>query len=123
MVEGEVRRVLRLPAAVAPVQAGVFPLVSRDGLDRVAMEIADGLTGAGIFTEFDESGAIGRRYRRQDEIGTPYAVTIDYQTLEDGTVTIRERDSMAQVRVKRDALPGTLRSLIAGTRAFSSLAP
>jgi glycyl-tRNA synthetase len=123
MVEGEVRRVLRLPAAVAPVQAGVFPLVSRDGLDRVAMEIADGLTGAGIFTEFDESGAIGRRYRRQDEIGTPYAVTIDYETLEDGTVTIRERDSMAQVRVKRDALPGTLRSLIAGTRAFSSLAP
>jgi glycyl-tRNA synthetase len=87
------------------------------------MEIADELTGAGIFTEFDESGAIGRRYRRQDEIGTPYAVTIDYETLEDGTVTIRERDSMAQVRVKRDALPGTLRSLIAGTRAFSSLAP
>jgi glycyl-tRNA synthetase len=121
IVEGEVRRVLRLPVAVAPVQAGVFPLVSRDGLDRVAMEIASELTGAGIFTEFDESGAIGRRYRRQDEIGTPYAVTIDYRTLEDGTVTVRERDSMAQVRVRRDALPATLRSLVAGTVAFGSL--
>jgi glycyl-tRNA synthetase len=121
IVEGEVRRVLRLPPAVAPVQAGVFPLVSRDGLDRVAMEISSVLRGAGIFTEFDESGAIGRRYRRQDEIGTPYAVTVDYQTLEDGTVTVRERDSMAQVRVKRDALPATLRGLISGNIAFASL--
>jgi glycyl-tRNA synthetase len=123
MVEGEVRRVLRLPAAVAPVQAGVFPLVSRDGLDRVAAEIASTLTAGGIFTEFDESGAIGRRYRRQDEIGTPYAVTVDYQTLDDGTVTIRERDSMAQARVKKDALVATLRGLICGDIAFSSLGP
>jgi glycyl-tRNA synthetase len=122
-VEGEVRRVLHLPAAVAPVQAGVFPLVSRDGLDRVAREIASGLAEAGILAEFDESGAIGRRYRRQDEIGTPYAITVDYQTLEDGTVTVRERDGMAQVRVKRDALAGTLRDLIAGRISFSSLGP
>jgi glycyl-tRNA synthetase len=123
MVEGELRRVLRLPARVAPVQAGVFPLVSRDGLDRAAREIADTLTAAGIFTEFDESGAIGRRYRRQDEIGTPYAVTVDYQTMEDGTVTVRERDSMAQVRVKRETLPATLRALIDGTSSFASLGP
>jgi len=121
IVEGEVRRVLRLPPAVAPVQAGVFPLVSRDGLDRVAMEIASDLTRAGIFAEFDESGAIGRRYRRQDEIGTPFAITVDYQTLDDRTVTIRERDSMAQVRVTRDTLPATLRDLIAGTLSFASL--
>ncbi len=121
IVEGEVRRLLRLPAAIAPVQAGVFPLVSRDGLDTVAREIADALTAAGIFTEFDESGAIGRRYRRQDEIGTPFAVTVDYQTLEDGSVTIRERDGMAQVRVKKDALPATLRGLIRGEFPFSSL--
>jgi glycyl-tRNA synthetase len=120
IVEGEVRRVLRLPARVAPVQAGVFPLVSRDGLDLAAREIADSLTAAGIFTEFDESGAIGRRYRRQDEIGTPYAVTVDYQTIEDGTVTVRERDSMAQVRVKRGTLPATLRGLIDGTTSFTS---
>ncbi len=79
------------------------------------------LTAAGIFTEFDESGAIGRRYRRQDEIGTPFAITVDYQTLEDGTVTVRERDTMAQVRVKRDALPWTIRGLIDGTIAFASL--
>jgi glycyl-tRNA synthetase len=120
IVEGEVRRVLRLPARVAPVQAGVFPLVSRDGLDLAAREIADSLTAAGIFTEFDESGAIGRRYRRQDEIGTPYAVTVDYQTIEDGTVTVRERDSMAQVRVKRGTLPAALRGLIDGTTSFTS---
>ena len=122
-VEGELRRVLRLPARVAPVQAGVFPLVSRDGLDLAAREIADSLTAAGIFTEFDENGAIGRRYRRQDEIGTPYAITVDYQTLEDGTVTIRERDSMTQARVKREALPATVRSLIAGGISFPSLGP
>jgi glycyl-tRNA synthetase len=123
MVEGEVRRVLHLPPAVAPVQVGVFPLVSRDGLDTVATEIALSLTAAGIFTEFDESGAIGRRYRRQDEIGTPYAITIDYQTMEDGTVTIRERDSMAQVRVKKDTLAATVHGLIAGNIAFASLCP
>jgi glycyl-tRNA synthetase len=123
VVEGEVRRVLHLPAAVAPVQAGVFPLVSRDGLDTLAMEIASLLAAGGIFTEYDESGAIGRRYRRQDEIGTPFAVTIDYQTLEDGTVTIRERDSMAQVRVKKDTLPSTVRGLIGGEIAFPALGP
>jgi glycyl-tRNA synthetase len=123
MVEGELRRVLRLPARVAPVQAGVFPLVSRDGLDTAAREIADALTAAGIFTEFDESGAIGRRYRRQDEIGTPYAITVDYQTMEDGTVTVRERDSMAQVRVKRDTLPAVLRGLLGGTTSFPSPGP
>ena len=121
MVEGEVRRVLRLPARVAPVQAGVFPLVSRDGLDTAAREITEALTAGGIFAEFDESGAIGRRYRRQDEIGTPYAITVDYQTMEDGTVTVRERDSMAQVRVKREALPAALRGLIDGTMAFATL--
>jgi len=123
MVEGEVRRVLHLPAAVAPVQVGVFPLVSRDGLDTVAMEIASLLTAGGIFTEFDESGAIGRRYRRQDEIGTPYAITIDYQTMEDGTVTIRERDSMAQVRVKKESLADIVIGLIAGKIPFPSLCP
>jgi glycyl-tRNA synthetase len=121
MVEGEVRRVLHLPPAVAPVQAGVFPLVSRDGLDGLAREIAALLTAGGIFTEYDESGAIGRRYRRQDEIGTPYAITIDYQTLEDGTVTIRERDSMAQVRVKKDTLAATVRGLVSGNIVFASL--
>ncbi|MGE5832692.1 MAG: glycine--tRNA ligase [Methanomicrobiales archaeon] len=122
-VEGELRRVLRLPSAVAPVQAGVFPLVSRDGLDRMATEIAAGLTRAGIFVEFDESGAIGRRYRRQDEIGTPFAVTVDYQSIEDGTVTVRERDGMTQVRVKKDALAGVLSDLISGKITFSSLGP
>ncbi|MDD1653134.1 MAG: glycine--tRNA ligase [Methanomicrobiales archaeon] len=122
-VEGEVRRVLRFPPPVAPVQAAVFPLVNRDGLDRRAEEIHHDLIGAGILAEYDDSGAIGRRYRRQDEVGTPFALTVDYTTMEDGTVTLRDRDSMAQVRVKRENLIPLIRDLIDGTTAFSSLSP
>ena len=106
---------------IAPVQVGVFPLVSRDGLDGAAGEIASLLTAAGIFAEYDESGAIGRKYCWEDEIGTPYAITIDYQTMEDGTATIRERDSMAQVRVKKEGLADIVKSLIAGNISFASL--
>jgi len=123
MVEGEVRRVLRFPLAVAPIQAAVFPLVNRDGLDRRAEEIHQDLIGAGFLAEYDDSGAIGRRYRRQDEVGTPFAITVDYTTMEDGTVTLRDRDSMAQVRVRRDALIPALRDLMAGTTTFASLSP
>jgi glycyl-tRNA synthetase len=123
MVEGEVRRVMRFPRAVAPIQAAVFPLVNRDGLDRRAEEIHRDLIAAGFLAEYDDSGAIGRRYRRQDEVGTPFAITVDYTTMEDGTVTLRDRDSMAQVRIRRDALIPALRGLIAGTATFSSLSP
>ena len=123
VVEGEVRRVLRFPPAVAPIQAAVFPLVNRDGLDGRAGEIHRELIGAGILAEYDESGAIGRRYRRQDEVGTPFAITVDYTTMEDGTVTLRDRDSMAQVRLRREALVPALRSLIGGTASFASLSP
>ena len=123
MVEGEVRRVLRFPPPVAPVQAAVFPLVNRDGLDGRAGEIHRDLIGAGILAEYDDSGAIGRRYRRQDEVGTPFAITVDYTTMEDGTVTLRDRDTMAQVRVKREVLILLLRNLIKGTTAFSTLSP
>ncbi|MDD1652432.1 MAG: glycine--tRNA ligase, partial [Methanomicrobiales archaeon] len=123
MVEGEVRRVMRFPLAVAPIQAAVFPLVNRDGLDRRAEEIHRDLVQAGFLAEYDDSGAIGRRYRRQDEVGTPFAITVDYTTMEDGTVTLRERDSMAQVRIRRDALVPTLRGLMAGSATFASLSP
>jgi glycyl-tRNA synthetase len=123
VVEGEVRRVMRFPPAVAPIQAAVFPLVNRDGLDSRAEEIHQELIGAGILAEYDDSGAIGRRYRRQDEVGTPFAITVDYTTMEDGTVTLRDRDSMAQVRLRREALVPALRNLIGGTASFMSLSP
>ncbi|MGC9435207.1 MAG: glycine--tRNA ligase [Methanomicrobiales archaeon] len=122
MVEDEPRRVLRLPAAVAPIQVAVFPLMTRDGMDRIATEITTMLQDHGILTQYDDSGAIGRRYRRQDEIGTPYAITVDYQTLDDQTVTIRDRDSMTQVRVAIDTLPRTVRNLLDGSLSLDRMA-
>ena len=101
--EGDVRTVLRLHPEVAPIQVGVFPLVKKDGLAERAREIERSLR-ADFTTFYDQSGAIGRRYRRQDEIGTPFCVTIDYDTMEQGTVTVRMRDSMEQARVAVDEL-------------------
>jgi glycyl-tRNA synthetase len=120
-VEGEVRRVLLLPPVVAPVQVAVFPLMTRDGLDEIAQRITSTLKERGILAEYDDSGAIGRRYRRQDEIGTPFAVTVDYDTKEDQTVTLRDRDSMRQVRIPVEGVPETVRSLIEGTTRFAQL--
>ncbi len=95
----EKRKVLRLKNGIAPIKAAVFPLLNRDELKIKAREVFQKLREASIYVEYDDSGSIGRRYRRQDEIGTPYCITIDYETLEDDTVTIRERDTMKQVRV------------------------
>jgi glycyl-tRNA synthetase len=123
MVEGEERRVLRLIPRIAPVQAAVFPLMNRDGLPEMAMEIASTLRARGLVAEYDDSGAIGRRYRRQDEAGTPFAITVDYQSREDRTVTLRDRDSMRQVRVPIEGIPGLLCSLVEGSRTFADLPP
>jgi glycyl-tRNA synthetase len=95
----ENRRVLRLKSEIAPIQAAVFPLLNRDELKLKAREVFQMLRDASFIVEYDDSGSIGRRYRRQDEIGTPYCITIDYETLDTDTVTIRERDTMKQVRV------------------------
>jgi glycyl-tRNA synthetase len=108
-VEGRKRTVLRLHPRLAPVKAAVLPLVSRDGMPERAREIFDAVR-AEVPAEYDEGGSIGRRYRRQDEIGTPWGITIDGQTLEDGTVTLRDRDSLEQTRVPAEELPGTLAS-------------
>ncbi len=97
-VEGRQRTVLRLHPKLAPIKVAVLPLVSKDGQPERAREIFDSLRRR-LPAEFDEGGSIGKRYRRQDEIGTPWGVTIDHQTLEDGTVTLRERDSLEQARV------------------------
>ncbi|HIE31768.1 MAG TPA: glycine--tRNA ligase [Methanosarcinales archaeon] len=99
LVGNETRSVLRLPAEVAPVQVAVLPLLTREELIDPAIKIVDMLRKSGIFVSYDDAGTIGRRYRRNDEIGTPFSVTIDYDTLDDDTVTIRDRDSMAQIRV------------------------
>jgi glycyl-tRNA synthetase len=101
--EAEGRVVLGLHPSLAPIKAGVFPLTKKDGMPEFAEKLASELRPH--FPVFlDESGAIGRRYRRQDEIGTPFCITIDGQTMADGTVTVRDRDTLAQERVAASAL-------------------
>jgi len=102
------RTVLNLPRDLAPIQVGVYPLVSKDGLPEKAKEVFQILVRKGFTAEYDESGSIGRRYARADEAGTPLGVTIDYDTLKDETVTIRDRDSWKQVRTDIKQLPELL---------------
>jgi len=109
--DDDFRTVLHIHPIIAPVTVAVLPLMKKDGLAELAHSIRNELK-EDYSTDYDQSGAIGRRYRRQDEIGTPYCVTIDYQTKEDGTVTVRDRDSMAQDRVQASALPEYLRAKI-----------
>jgi glycyl-tRNA synthetase len=106
-IEGESRVVLRFRPEIAPIKAAVLPLVKKDGMPEIAQRIYDDLRGR--FTMFyDDGGSIGRRYRRQDEAGTPFAITVDGQTTEDGTVTVRHRDTLAQDRVAVGQLAGYL---------------
>jgi glycyl-tRNA synthetase len=106
---GEERVVLSIPAALAPVKAAVLPLVKKDGLPEKAREIMD-ILKYDFNCQYDEKDSIGKRYRRQDAIGTPFCITIDHDTLNDGCVTIRERDSMRQERVAIEKLHGILQS-------------
>jgi glycyl-tRNA synthetase len=106
-VEGRKRTVLRLHPRLAPVKVAVLPLVSKEGMPERAREIFDSVRHR-ISAEYDEGGSIGKRYRRQDEIGTPWGVTVDGQTMDDGTVTLRDRDSLEQVRVPADGLADAL---------------
>jgi glycyl-tRNA synthetase len=121
LVDGEERAYLDLPADIAPTTVGVFPLMDKDGLGERAREVEADLRSAGFAVAYDDSGNIGRRYRRQDEVGTPYCVTVDYESLEDDTVTVRERDSTDQARVPIDELPSTLTALRAGTTTLANL--
>jgi len=106
-VGDETRTLLRLHPRLAPVKVAVLPHVRKDGLPDLAREVHAALRGR-LQAEFDESGSIGKRYRRQDEIGTPYCVTIDHQTVEDRTVTVRDRDSLAQERIAIEGLADEL---------------
>jgi glycyl-tRNA synthetase len=123
-VDEETRTYLRLDPAMAPADAAVFPLLSDEALETTAREVLADLRAAGLTTTYDDSGNIGRRYRRQDEVGTPFCVTVDHEGLEgDGpdTVTVRERDSTDQVRVPVAELADLLAALERGDRTFAEL--
>ncbi len=107
----ETRTILRFHPALAPVTVAVLPLVNKDGMPEMAEKIFKDLQRS-FRVQYDDGGAIGRRYRRQDEIGTPFCVTIDGQSIEDGTVTVRERDSMSQIRLDATSLKNYIREHI-----------
>jgi glycyl-tRNA synthetase len=109
--DGSTRTVLRLPYFLAPVKAAVLPLVKKDGLPEVARDIMNDLR-FDFMVQYDDKDAIGRRYRRQDALGTPLCITVDHQSIEDLTVTIRHRDSMKQERIAISALKSTLQPLV-----------
>jgi glycyl-tRNA synthetase len=127
VVEGKERTYLELAPEVAPTFVGVFPLMDKEGLGERAREIAGSLRERGLTAQYDDSGSIGRRYRRQDEVGTPVCLTVDYETLEGDTVTLRDRDSATQIRVpappdEPGALGRLLADLRAGATSFDALA-
>ena len=102
--EKEPRMVLRLPPMLAPVKAAILPLQKKEELTTIAKKIAADLRAAGIAVEYDESASIGKRYRRQDEIGTPWCFTVDFDSVEQGTVTVRDRDNMTQERIPVESI-------------------
>ena len=109
--DGSIRTVLKLPSILSPIKAAILPLVKKDGLPEIAKKIVNELK-FDITTVYDEKDAVGRRYRRQDAIGTPFCVTIDHQTLDDKTVTLRKRDSMQQERIKIEHIKNLIKEEI-----------
>jgi glycyl-tRNA synthetase len=109
--DGSDRVVLRIPPALSPIKAAILPLVKKDGLPEIGRKIIDKLK-LDFNCQYDDGDSIGKRYRRQDAIGTPYCITVDHQTIEDNTVTIRERDSMKQERVSIDELSSIIDSKV-----------
>ncbi len=118
--DGSERTVLKIPAPLAPTKVAVFPLLKKDGLPDVAREIMDELK-LNYNCQYEEKDAIGKRYRRQDAIGTPFCVTVDHQTLEDQTVTLRHRDSMEQQRVHKSELDTIISKEVSFRNIFSKL--
>ncbi len=120
--EAGAKTVLHLPPALAPISLGVFPLLSKDGLPERATALYRALRDR-VDAFYDEGGSIGRRYARMDEVGTPYCATVDHATLGDDTVTLRDRDSTAQVRIPAARLPDAVRDLLDGRTSFHDLGP
>jgi glycyl-tRNA synthetase len=115
------RVVLNIPIDIAPIQVSVFPLMAKDGLDEKAQSVCEMLRRARYDVDYDESGTIGRRYARADEIGVPIAITIDYDTLKDETVTLRDRVSWKQVRTPVASLVDKLGAYFEKSSSFSTL--
>jgi len=113
IADGEERVILRFHPRVAPIKAAVLPLSKKEPLAGLARQVFNSLRSDWV-VQYDDTQSIGRRYRRQDEIGTPFCVTIDFQSLEDQQVTVRERDSMTQIRLPIAELKGTLAAKLAG---------
>jgi len=109
----ETRVVFHFHPDIAPIKVAILPLSKKENLAVMAKDVFASLTSH-FMTQYDDTQSIGRRYRRQDELGTPYCVTVDFQSLEDNQVTIRERDSMAQIRIPVGALQKTLAAKLAG---------
>lgn len=118
--DGTIRTALNLPAFLAPIKVAVLPLLKKDGLPEKAREIIDMLKFDHA-TAYDEKDTIGKRYRRQDAIGTPFCITVDHQSLEDGTVTIRHRDTMTQERVSIDKLTGIIDEKVSFKKVLQEL--
>ncbi|HJJ56248.1 MAG TPA: glycine--tRNA ligase [Methanocorpusculum sp.] len=117
-IDDDARIVMKFKHSVSPIQVAVLPLMAKDTLDTIAKQLVNTLKDAGFQAEYDDTGAIGRRYRRQDEVGTPICVTIDYDTKEDGTATIRDRDSMNQFRAKISEIPNIISNIINNKQTF-----
>ena len=115
----EDRIILSIPPKLAPVQAAIFPLLGKDGLPEKAMQVFTDLSREGLRVEYDEAGSIGRRYARADEAGIPIGITVDYDTLNDGTVTLRDRDTWKQLRRPTPDLPGIVRKIV--EKGFQSI--
>ena len=117
---GEERVVLRIPPVLAPVKLAVLPLVKKDGLPEIARDIIDDLK-FDFNCQYDEKDSIGKRYRRQDAIGTPYCVTVDHETLQDNCVTLRNRDTMQQERVPISELNNIIADRVSITSLLKTL--
>jgi glycyl-tRNA synthetase len=115
------RAMLSFPRDIAPIQVGVYPLVSKDGLPQKALELHKMMLNEGFVAEYDEAGSIGRRYARADEAGIPLGITVDYETLGNNTITMRDRDSWKQVRSRIEDLPELLHKYFKGKFSFEDL--
>ena len=118
----EERVFLGLPARIAPFKVGVYPLMKKDGLSEEAYKIFQELQRMSVNALYDESGSIGKRYARGDEIGIPFGITVDYDTLKEQTVKLRERNSMTQKRVPVEALDEIFWKFSTGRKTFDDLA-
>ena len=108
---------MKLSPKIAPIKVAVFPLMNKLGMPELAEKLVDDLRNNDVASFYDSGGSIGKRYRRQDEAGTPFGLTIDHDTLEDNTVTLRDRDTMHQERISTDQIIPRIKELISNSKS------